>query len=763
MINERKKEEAEKLKSELLVVGHVLSKNTGSSEEGYKFIITGGDTGKLSMVTLRMYSLPSACPWIQYSLVIKKFPEGSLYQILRIVDCSYRPIERKEIKTILSSRRRRSEKGGLEELTEPEKVDIYLEKFIRKLPQVIKSIKDVNGIKKVSKKKPDWFKKKALSLCEEIKELVRPCFRGPIFLSLLKFFDATILVKLSNVKLRAVYALVCLKPHLFCFWEQAMFVLAKLTIDGKKIFRSLVDDGFNLDVGYVSNEKIYESLISDEITNGTYSSKFPVWSIARLAIATKSLGINPPVPLQTIKSALQLYLEVERNSFLYGNTRFSLKQKSFIPLNNNGAVEFLVSNGILKWALGDYGGRTELIKPMTERAELRLARLLQDKIREVTVVDCPCYNAIYTNRLSTWINDISTKENIGMDGMLLLSANVVTAAYLTNSIGFTFTSLDDYDKISKHIQNGEISYIIIDRFHKVTLLQLVRLLEKIQVKSKDKNGVTEIRKSVHLHVFGDKEDFRSHFRRGLGDLMATFTMIPNPKVSVANWPWELDDKMYSLYANLKSENGINSAKVMFVPIDKTFVDQLKNVDVTTGKKKKKNEYHIFCSNKDNKKYIMDQIYKKRMNMPPTYDERIFYLGQKIQILEWDVIGKLEQIWSIDNRGNRYQVTGSRNPVNISFGSHIFIVGGIEYDTRTNHIEHADVVVISKFSGAPAETGMFIVGPTTSQKDLFCASKYCLEDMKVYTMEDANINNIKSGSNLPTSTDILNKLKLVKFK
>lgn len=765
------------------VVGYVLSKNAGSSEEGYKFIITKGsvldpqDDTPITMVTLPMYSLPSACMWIEYHLVIRKPEFGSIYRIIKIKRCAYREVRKSHILKILISRRRNSEYGISMQLTDKEKMIDNLTNNIKNLPEIIKSTNDLNKITKKregSNNRPDWLEKKLSALKEEIKELLAPCFKGPIFLSLLCFFDSSILLKLNNTKLRVLYSLVYHKPYVFCFWEQLSFILSRISIDGKrKLFKRLDEDGLHMDHGYITNDTLLNQMVNIEPGNCTYSPYYPVWPIARLKMATEiTKCAKLPDKIEVIRDALSLYFDVEKQSLLFGNTRASLKylnKNKNVPYINDSSIRFLIDNGILQWARGDLGANTELSMPRIELEEYELANFIQDRIRTIGIVNCRYYNSAYTSQLLQWLNNGQEHAGVKPKDMLLLSANMVTAQYISNRVGYKFVAIDDYRTLfPSNAVTSKVLHIVIDRVHKISVTLITKLLKKVaritQVDPTSSDGGG----GAHLYLFGDAEDFKLHHRRGVGDIMNNFMLLNSKSnVSVTRWDdWEKfkpGDVMYSTYLDLSNKNGINTAKIIFIPLDrgKTFAEELKNVDMTTTKKSKKKDYHIFCSNKKDKKEIMTHIYKKRLNMNTPYDEHIFYLGQKVHVLEKDVIGKLEEVYSVDRNGERTLVSGGRTEINIKFGQYLFSVCGLKYDTRKFHIEHADVMVITNFAGSPAERGIFVVGETTTRKQLFCASKYIHDGMKFFTLVD-QINSIPDGI-WYTSTDLISKLKLVDFK
>jgi hypothetical protein len=126
------------------------------------------------------------------------------------------------------------------------------------------------------------------------------------------------------------------------------------------------------------------------------------------------------------------------------------------------------------------------------------------------------------------------------------------------------------------------------------------------------------------------------------------------------------------------------------------------------------------------------------------------------------MGVLEAVWKIRDDKSRVQIIG-KPPINVHFGKYIFVIGGIEYETMRNTPTHADVNVITSFSGAPASSGVFIAGENTTRRHLYCAAKYCLSNMKIYTMPKVYINEIKDGNTRPPNTDLINKLSLVRFK
>ena len=750
------------------VSGYAYGSNTGSTDKGYRFKITEiSNEQNIEMITLPMFSLPSACPWIEYTLDVQRQEFGSLYRVEKVRSCFYRIITKPDlIQFMVDTHRVSAEKGGMKETTEPDEYRSFLKKTMKSVP---KTIETKNDIKEIANDK----------ILYVVKKLIGPCFRGPIFLSLLRYFDSTFLIRLNGKKILALYALVLAKPYFFCFWDHVGISFGRIRLNGKYLF-DMDYDGMYLDPSYC--EICSEDMVRQTNGNNTYSVKFPVWTIRRLKDACEDLFIELPAPLEVIRDALQLYLEIEKNAYRYGNTSFSPIQITdnanriqsgatggyydappSETLVNTEAIDFLIDNHIMRWCVGDFGRHEWMMKPQAETREIQFAISIQEKIRKITIYNCQYYNQDYTHELFNWISGFSKTENVPIDKMVLCSANSVTARYITNSLGFTFVGVWDAvsiiaGKLKK--SNREPLHIIIDRINKVAVDQMNFILKAIHNIDKTIGGGLE-KGGAYFHLFGDNEDFSPHSRRGGGDMMNHLMLLGQdfPQVSWDNW--NKKDPMYIIYRGLSHPAGIQMSHLHIIQLDKwkTFTEHLKSLDKMAKTDKK--DYHIFCSTEEDRKIIMSQIIKKRLGASEEYKKTVFYLGQKIHLMEMDIIGTLERAYLVDHLLERKEVSG-KTPMDTISHTYIFIVGDVEYSTDLHTIIHSDVAVISKFPGAPAPRGVFVVGKYTSRRHMYCAVKYCTKDMKIFVIPDVNLNAIKDGNVRPINCDLINKLTKIKL-
>lgn len=762
--------------TDINVIGYVSLRNLGSSEAGYKFYVTGGP-GKsaLEMITISLFSLPTACPWIEYDIVVRKKQGGSLYDVMRVRNCKQKPVTKASLLDYLIDQRRNmissASKGGTRELGIDQEISDYkkfVKKCIKKLPDTINSIKDIDDMLRSLHSSADTPKpiiSKAENIAAVFKRWLKPCFKGPIFLTLLRYFDASLLLKLDKNKKRALYAILMKNPLIFCFWDYLLYVLSEIKFDKGLLF-DLKSDGLSSDSSYCHIR--YNNMINlDDTVPLSYSNRFPMWDIKRLKQAYEDLKINMPVSIDIIRNALVIYLEMEKNFYNFGNTCFVLGEimESF----DQQSVKFLIDNNIVNWALRDYSQHSIVIKPTIHIIETRIAYMIENKIHRMDVYDCGYYNDTYASYVMSWLLDKSQHDGISAKDMLLFSANESSATFMSNRghmfINVKYSRTAIKERTERY--QGRTLHIVIDRLHKLPMEQFYLLLESISNISKDKTKGGAI-----LYLFGDTEDYPVHSRRGGGNLMSdiwnTICTTGHINREVKNLHSN-KDPMYRKVEQIKDFCMKKSNKLDIVQTTnwKAFVEKLKKLDRSfkDDKTKSKSDFIIFCSNDEDRDVIMDIVFKKRTNPNGSYKKKEFFVSQKVHITDIDVVGTIEKMWTVQPyiRRGKTEVSG-KSPVNITYGDHIFQINGLEYNTQDySNIVHADVQVVSKFAGPPASEGVFLIGEKTNMRHMICAAKYCSNNMEIYTMPNVDERKVSDVPTRGIQTDLSFKLGRIKFK
>lgn len=699
------------------VDGYVDGPSLGSTQDGARFIIkkTYGERPEKFVTIQKIEALPSYSQWIAYKLQLRKPTKGSIYSVVRVLGCTSRRVHKDELVEHIVTARKWEKKMVKSKL---QKVGIQ----ILSLEEIDRDVEDQ--------------RMKTL-----LYALLKVAFKPQIYYDMLRYFSSTFLMKFTDEQLISMATVAVYAPYTFCFWDHTKRILSNLVVEGKKVFDSeeddlYMDDSYAYTIGDVLLKREGMKRIS------RYSSKFPVWSLDAAEMGcTQWLNDDMFECIDTtLKMALAIYLEMDKTFYVYGNTCFSLRRIKQDRLKDvDKAIEFMIREGIVKFALGDSSRKDILIKPHNELVEVNIAAKMEEKFKGVKTVDCPSYGVTYVKIFVNWVHTSQNVWDTPLDRILFVSANSMTATYMKKATGLEFMSLDDVEK--KHFINKDC--IVMDKAQKVSVLGFRDLMKRA-------------RPGMTMCVLGDMTDYYVNSKRGGGDIYGPLIERFAPE----RWyRWDQKDPMKMTYDCFTNPSGIILASIHPIPLDKpkVLLDHIKSLGdkSSTGSL----SYNIFCGNENDKIELMEIVCKKIGGNECTFDKHCFMMGQKIHVYEDDYCGILES--AADEREPRVKLNVKE--INTLKGRYILEIGGRKYSTSHKALKHADVSVISRFHGAPAEYGVFYVTPETNRKHLWCAAKYCTKELTIFVKPGMNIGDVKQPIQIRPANDLYSKLKRMSIK
>lgn len=696
--------------------GYVDGPSLGSSQDGARFIITkvyGERTEKFVTIS-KVDALPSYCQWIGYKLQLRKPTKGSVYSVMTVLGCISRRVYKEDVVAHVVTARKMDKK-------------LVKETMQRVGPQI-------TSLEEIDRDVDDPRMK------NHLKNILKMAFRSPIYFEMLRYFSSTFLLRFTDEQLVAMAIVAVHAPYTFCFWDHVRRILSNLTMDGKKIFPpgDSGDDPLYMDDSYAYT--VGEELLRRRgpKRDSRYSSKFPVWSLDAAEMGCTQWVNDDMFELidTVLRTAMVIYLEMDKTFYVYGNTCISLRRiKQDLLVDRERALDFMLRDGIVKFALGDSGRRDMLIKPHNELVEVNIAVKMEEKFKSVKTVDCPFYGASYVRLFLEWIRS----GKIPMDKILFVSANPMTASYMKKATGLDFMAIDDVEK--KHL--AHVDCVAIDRMQKVSVVIFRDL-------------VSRARRGMTMLALGDMSDYYVNSKRGGGDVLGPLIERFPPE----RWyRWDSNDPMKMTYDCLTNQSGIVLASIHPIPLDKpkVLLDHIKSLGDRSSNGSL--SYNIFCGNESDKIELMEIVCKKIGGNECTFDKHCFMMGQKIHVLEDDYCGILES--AADEREPKIKL--NEKVINTLRGRYMLEIGGRTYSTSHKALKHADVHVISRFHGAPADYGAFYVTPETNRKQLWCAAKYCTKELAIFVKPGMNIGDVKPPIQIRPMNDLYSKLKRMTIK
>ncbi len=172
------------------------------------------------------------------------------------------------------------------------------------------------------------------------------------------------------------------------------------------------------------------------------------------------------------------------------------------------------------------------------------------------------------------------------------------------------------------------------------------------------------------------------------------------------------------------------------------------------KKRERTSRIVLCSTQKDKDLVAEAL-SRFPDRVPGRDP--VYVGQRVQVLEDDVVGTLDQAWEMNGDQEGRKLT-NKEPLEVSRRSYKIVVEDRHIVwTLGKTVERADVVVASKYAGRPYPDGIFIVGEKTTGKDLVGSAKYCLDSLTLVFLPGCHIGTVSEYRD-PDPTDLARKLE-----
>jgi len=348
---------------------------------------------------------------------------------------------------------------------------------------------------------------------------------------------------------------------------------------------------------------------------------------------------------------------------------------------------------------------------------------------------------------------IFTQEQILVDDKfthtIWLSCNNICARYMKNETGFEFEGVNQYIGKQQHYarqSNGNkkktssvknVQHIIIDRIHKCGLVEIAELVRLLS------NNVT-------IYMFGDLEEYGPIYKKGTHHLLYElqgFDILKLPLSYTHTNITRIRGDILNSKLNSKYVGNLFKAKDLTELIKKieTPENKKKRYSITTQADEENNNrsYQLLCSNEYDGN-IVNSVLLKKSGIEFIRGE--FMLWDKVYVQEDGMIGRLEKVWKVDGYGNKKSLVNNlKEKINLFLGYYQFSLYQDTriYSTSKCTVEHADIIPLSKFSGAPSDYIIFVVGKTTSFNDINIATKYARKDFKLMLLQDVKVGEVLS--------------------
>ena len=810
---------------EYLVEGHVYGESKNTQDMGFNFrvtkILSSGSTDLPKMFQIaRFNALPTYCPFISYRLKIS--PPGNqetYYTVLDVVSCTFRIVEKKEIRRFIMFQNRMSNGKPVNEE----------ERFKKRLADALKNVPKIVTNKAQLKSITDQY------LREMIEGIVGPRFRGQSVLSLLPFFSYSFLEWMDELQSTTILVMVVETPYVFCFWDKFIEVATSLVYQkringlGKltdiKIFPN--DQGqLNFDV---NNIWAMQKRFKDGKEPLQYRSNDPWWtpSMFKKALEHFKVYTYDPDIIDVVRRAMNIHLTFHAKKMNFRNTILNIanykqfedeKKEEPTPTNESErhsifdrAVAFLCQKKILinKQYLYEFYEKIQmhtfvneynlnydvlLMEPKTCSMELEMVAIMREKEFSFFLYDCPDYCREYTDFV------VSLIEMYGKDlgASIFLSSNPTCANYMSTETAFNFLHFSAfYDAYKKKIYRDiadnkkrervqrQPSVVFLDHFHKWSLKDMILLFK------------TTPPKSV-FHIIGDTGDHGPNSNKGTHHLMKDFCTRFPPQHVLYKTPGEMFYTRQRLYAKhsigslltcirctgnkdlfeaikqledviygvLPEENGKEEEEE-----EEEEGDNPRKQNKSKKKKKKKKHlspemiaakeyqnqaFHIFCSDEATRKVIMGLYFKNKAER--NYIPEIFKVGDKVHLTNSDIVGRIQAAWVIDRHENVVRQV-DKQFIHTMRSDYLVKLWGSEkrYNTRTDPIRHAQAMVLSSVSVPSTDYVIFIAGESTTKSDIQIAAKYARKELRVMMLGKSSIESVDEKTKNPLSWQYISDL------
>ena len=238
--------------------------------------------------------------------------------------------------------------------------------------------------------------------------------------------------------------------------------------------------------------------------------------------------------------------------------------------------------------------------------------------------------------------------------------------------------------------------------------------------------------------------------------MNQFKQFPN--IEYIDWQkWPKDHQINQTYYSFCNSGNINLSNIHTIILEKPNLvsTYLKNINIKK-KEEKSVECQMFCSHEGDKDIFLPFI---RQNYSKEEDKFIFYVGQKVHILEVDDFGTIKKAFKKGDN-NKIDVKTQINLKKDIYFIHLNEKGEErKYRSDSFTIIHSDLSCISHYSGPPMSYIIFFVGKKTNRKHIWCAAKYAIKELKIFVQKDVIFNKITNPSSFNLESGLASKYML----
>ena len=167
-------------------------------------------------------------------------------------------------------------------------------------------------------------------------------------------------------------------------------------------------------------------------------------------------------------------------------------------------------------------------------------------------------------------------------------------------------------------------------------------------------------------------------------------------------------------------------------------------------KKTKKKSIIFCSTENDRDRILKGI--------GITDKKIFYIGDRIHILDIDLIGIINSA-----RIKVNEELDKKEKIDLNTQKYQLMIEDQHINTDSYNIHRADISIFSKYAGIPFENVIFIISKSTVLTDLKSAIKYALKSIQFLFFPDSHNTFVDISETRKDyfSTGLQLKIKLIK--
>ncbi len=748
---------------EIVVIGYLWGLHTQCSKKCLKFIITAGYDIVDGYIPIDgLYSFPSCCPFLEYTIRIKR--NGTYFKVYRIMDIKPREVKTEDI-ILYFHDSEKNKKVKVDTIISPENAPI--EKIPKIQPTIYQSVKVLpNKITSLEQLDKLNTKKKT-----QLLSIVRASLQEPIFYELLRYFHENFLYNFGPHEMTIIKHLLVTKPNVLCFrdWVQ--------TYLGNKKIQYFMQDNITSMVNYSSNpnmkrlmqsvqvinvfdmskkQTLYCSLdysdginrkeeIKDSDTytpNGSrlvtrgfplhYEARFFPLSVDLVEHACNDFGIKN-IDLSILRDALEIYLICESWRAKFGRTCF---QYHHLTINKAG-LEYIISNHFMTAIDSnslnlipseDFHDGHYLAFPSDILKEIDFCEMLVNKVEDVKV-----YNS-FSGRTDFMTN--LQKRFVKQDTLIFANgkqmSHLISKKIGVNVYSYSMDSVQP--SFGKNIKN-----IVLINSNKISMEEFISIFKKVIQK-------------VTLHVIGDSNEYGVHPKKGLGEIFQAFQRVfPSEDFSFST-----DTKIAQIHKNLLESSNTDILNIDFCNTMEESIEK-----ITSIKSTKEDKNYILCSNEEDKKTLLTKIYESKSKV---YIPLKFACGDDIIIHKNGNIATIKSARIYGTSGNLTQI---QSKTNIPLDKGVYLLetescidrSTDQINTSTSNISHAAVLTIRELHGFPMNRCTFYIGERTRQKDILNAIKYCEKEFTIVS----NYSNYLSAMNKKEQesiTDLEKKIRLV---